>query len=367
MKFTSTQQNLTWGLSISEKILSRNFSLPIIQDVLISAEKNKGFIKISSTDLEIGVEVVIPAKIDEEGAVAAPAKLLSEFIRNLPNENVEFLEKNKKISILCKDYKANIKGDDPKEFPVIPTKQNTQEFLEVKIKDFLKGITCVINSVSMLDVKPEISGVFVCFKKKNIYFVATDSFRLSEKIINTEKTYENKAIIPKKTSDAIIRTFQNIEGALSIQVNNNQIIIKTDKITFVSRVIEGDYPSYEQIIPSKFTTEITILKDELVQHIKTAGLFSNKVSEVTLGANPKKQNIEILSQNQERGDHYSSIPCEVQGIGVKAIFNYHYILEGIQGISSENIKIKLNEPTTPVLIMSEEDGGFRYVVMPIKN
>jgi DNA polymerase-3 subunit beta len=208
----------------------------------------------------------------------------------------------------------------------------------------------------------------VCFKKKNIYFAATDSFRLSEKIINTEKTYEKKAIIPRKTSDAITRIFQNpdLNNTVSIQVNNNQILIKNSTVTFVSRIIEGDYPNYEQIIPNKFTTEINTLKEELVQHIKTAGLFSNKINEITLEANPKKQSIEISSQDQERGDHYSSIPCEVEGIAVRAIFNYQYLLEGIQNISSGGIKIKLNEPTNPVLITSEENDGLRYVVMPIK-
>ena len=367
MKFFSTQQNLTWGLSIAEKVLSRNFSLPILQDVLITAEKNKGFVKISSTDLEIGIEVVIPAKVEEEGTMAAPNKLLNEFIKNLPNENVEISEKNKKISILCKNYKVNIKGDDSAEFPFIPIKQNEEGGLEMKKETFLKGISCVVGSVSTLDVKPEISGVFVCFRKKNIYFVATDSFRLSEKVVSTEKTYENKVIIPKKTSDAITRIFQDAGDLINIQIGNSQIIVKNDKITFISRVIEGDYPSYEQIIPSKFTTEITILKEEFVRHVKTAGLFSNKINEITIEANLKKQNIEILSQDQERGDHYSSVPCEVGGVGVRAIFNYQYLLEGVQNISSQNIKIKLNEPTTPVLITAEENDGFRYVVMPIKN
>jgi DNA polymerase-3 subunit beta len=367
MKFISTQQNLTQGLSIAEKIIGRNFSLPILQDVLITSDKNKNLIKISSTDLEMGLEIIIPAKITEEGQAAAPAKLLSEFIRNLPNENVEFSEKNKKISIICKNYKANIKGDDPKQFPLIPIKQNTKSVAEIKKDDFLKGISSVINSVSILDIKPEISGVFVCFRKKSICFVATDSFRLSEKTVNIDGAQEMNVIIPKKTSDTIIKIFNDTNDTISIEVSNNQIIVKDTKVTFVSRVIDGEYPNYEQIIPNKFATQIKLSKTDLMQHIKTASLFSNKIKEVVFQINPEKQSIEILSTDEQFGDHHSTLACEAQGAEQRLVFNYQYLLEGMQNIISDNIQIKLNEPTTPVLIIGEENDGFRYVVMPIKN
>lgn len=367
MKFISTQQNLTQGLSLSEKIIGKNFSLPILQDVLMRSDKTKNLIKISSTDLEMGLEVSVPAKIIEEGEVASPARLLSEFIRNLPNENVEFSEKNKKISVICKNYKANIKGDDSNQFPLIPLKQNTEPVIEIKKDDFLKGIFSVINSVSTLDIKPEISGVFVCFRKKNMCFAATDSFRLSEKIINTEKIYDKKVILPKKTSDTIVKIFTEPNDIISIEVSNNQIIIKNKKVTFVSRIIDGEYPNYEQIIPNKFTTQITLQKSDLIRHIKTASLFSNKIKEVIFQINPNKQCIEILSTDEQLGSHYSSLACEIQGAAQTLMFNYQYLLEGAQNIASDNMQIKLNEPTTPVLIMGEESEGFRYVVMPIKN
>ena len=152
MQFTCTQQNLTYGLNIVEKIIGKNFSLPILQNILISCEKNKGYIKLSSTDLEMGIEVNIPAKIEEEGSVAVPAKLINNFIRTLPDEKISFLEKNKKINIQCGNYKSNIKGQDPKEFPIIP-QNNAEESFNIKSDSFISGLTPVISSVSLLDIK----------------------------------------------------------------------------------------------------------------------------------------------------------------------------------------------------------------------
>ena len=374
MQFTCTQQNLTYGLNIVEKIIGKNFSLPILQNILISCEKNKGYIKLSSTDLEMGIEVNIPAKTEEEGSVAVPAKLINNFIRTLPDEKISFLEKNKKINIHCGNYKAHIKGQDPKEFPIIP-QNNAEESFNIKSDSFISGLTPVISSVSLLDIKPEICGVFINFKKENIYFVATDSFRLAEKKIkNTkENKYLNKIIIPRRTCDIIMRIFQETEDVLNIQITNNQITIKNSphdqlapKIKLVSKIIEGEYPNYEQIIPNSFTTSIKVLKNDLIRHIKSASIFSNKIYEVALQVNPQKQVLEIISQDTEYGDHYSTLNCEIEGNSEKTVLNFNYLLEGLQNISSDTVLIKINQSTSPILISSVENEGFKYILMPIK-
>jgi len=376
MKFTCTQPNLAYGLSVAEKVIGKNFSLPILQNILVSCEKNTGFIRLSATDLEVGVEISVPAKIEEEGAVTVPAKLLNGFVRSLPEENVEFLEKGKKITIKCGNYKSNIKGEGAKEFPLIPVKQTTEAF-PIKKEDLLFGISSVMNSASILDVKPEISGVYIQFQEKETCFAATDSFRLSEKKINNDQknTYIDKIIIPKKGCDLIMRIFQDIdkEKNMTFQVTKNQICINSSnkdslfpKITFVSRIIDGEYPNYEQIIPSSFSTEIKVQKSDLIHHIKTASIFCGKTSEIGLQTNPAKKQLEITARDQEYGDHHSTLSCEIKGAEEKVLFNFQYLLDGIQNISSPVVSIKLNQATTPVLISATEGDGFRYVLMPVK-
>lgn len=377
MKFTCTQQNFLQGVSITEKIIGKIFSLPILYNILINCEKNTGCVKFSSTDLEIGIEVIVPAKIEEEGSITVPAKLLNNFIRNLPEENVEFSEKDKKVTIQCKNYKSNIKGEDAKEFPLIPDIKEDNVFT-VKKDTFFTGISSVINTTSLLDIKPEISGVYIQFCEDNTLFTATDSFRLSEKIIKNHKKNPtpNNVILPHRACDIALRIFQNINNLFNIQINENQIIIKniqentaTPKIKFVSRVINGEYPDYEQIIPNNFSTLVKIPRDELIQHIKTASLFSNKIKEIIFQIDSQKQKIDILAEDQERGDHHSVIPCKIEkseGKEEKVIFNFQYLLDGVQQVSTPMVLIKLNQPTTPVLISSTENDGFRYVLMPIK-
>ena len=375
MKFTCTHQNFLKGLNITEKVIGKNFSLPILQNILVSCEKNKGNLKLSSTDLEMGVEILIPAKIEEEGNIAIPAKLLGGFIRSLPSEKIEFSEKNRKVSIQCQNYKANIKGEDGREFPIIPQNLEEEGFL-TKSDIFLSGITPVVSSASLLDIKPEISGVYIQLRENDSLFTATDSFRLAEKTVKNDgkNNYVNSIILPRRTCDILVRIFEDLKGDFMVNIHSNQITIKnspqdpiTPKITFVSKVIDGDYPKYEQIIPTSFTTSIKAQKHELIQHIRTAGLFSSKIREVSLKTNSQKQCLEITSEDATYGDHHSTLHCEIEGKEGKSVLNFEYLLDGLQSISSDTILIKMNEPTTPILISSFKNEGFRYILMPIKT
>ncbi len=374
MKFICTQQNLTKGVTCAEKIISRNFTLPILQNILVQCEPQTGFVTFISTDLEMGLEIHIPAKVEERGAITVPAKLLSGLARSLPPENITISLKGNTLSLECKNYKSNIKGEAAGEFPLIPNSKNTDELL-VKSRDFLTGLAAVVSSASGLDVKPELTGVFTQFREDSVCFAATDSFRLSEKAIPLHKKslYIQKAIIPKKSADALLRIFEGQGEDLSLIVEDNQIFIKNkeadssfEKIRFVSRLVDGEYPNYEQIIPSSFRTTLRVSRDEIIRHIKSASLFSQKVNEVTMYANQKKQQLEILSQDQECGDYHSVLPCEIEGEEVRLAFNANYLLDGAQGMSGPMLSIKANQEASPILISSAEYDGFRYVLMPIK-
>lgn len=374
MKIICTQENLNKSIAIAEKAIGKSFTLPILQNILISAESGNSYIKLSATDLEVGIEVQIPAKVDQEGAITIPARLFSGFIRTLPQDNIEITENNKSVLIKCKNFKSTIKGESASDFPLMPTIKNSTSF-SLKGFDFSSGIVSVIHSVSNLDIKPEITGICIKFSETDTCFAATDSFRLAEKVIlgSEIKNVKHKLIIPRKTCDLISRVFTNSEDLLSIETDGAQLSIKNNpdssaymKINLVSRIIDGEYPDYEQIIPKKFLTSIDLSKDEFISHIRTASLFSSKINEVVLNINSEKQQMEISSKDQDYGEHNSIMPCSIEGGSIKATFNYNYLLEGLNTISSPNITIKMNEPSTPALITSSENDGFRYIVMPIR-
>jgi len=227
-----------------------------------------------------------------------------------------------------------------------------------------------------MEIKPEITGVLVNVKEDSICFVATDSFRLSEKSIQLNKpnSHCEKIIIPKRCCDGILKVFQGIDSDLTIQLSDSQIIVKnnsldalTPQIRFIGRLIDGEYPDYEQIMPKNFSKIAEVTKSEFTQRIKTASLFSNKINEITCAFNSKKQQIEIFAANQEYGDYLTVVPCSIQGEDEKITFNFQYLLDGMQYINSPNIYLKMNGPATPVLIEAVENEGFKYLVMPIRT
>lgn len=374
MKCICTQQNLLRGILIAEKIIARNATLPILQNILLTSEQKGSNIKLASTDLEIGVEITIPAKIEEEGSIAVPGRILSGLLRNLPGEKVEISEKSSSMSIRCANYTSNIKGESANDFPLIPAGSGKEE-LPIRSAELLAGISSVLYSCSALDIKPEISGVYLSVKNDGICFAATDSFRLAEKRIPyaLRESRPRTAILPRKTCDAILKIFEGFDYPLMLEIQDNQIIMKnipedpiTPSVRLVSRLIDGEYPQYEQIIPTSFLTEAEISRDEFIQHIKNASLFSNKINEIAVRLDEAKQRIEISSQDSVSGDFSSFIPCTIRGKERKLVFNFQYVLDGIQHMKSSHIFMKCNEEMTPALFMPSDADGFRYVVMPIK-
>lgn len=375
MKFISTQQKLNHCLSIVEKIIGRHFALPILQNTRVFCSKETSSVTLCSTDLEMGVEVIASSKIETDGGITIPTKLFCNFVKNLPNENITFEENNKNIYLACADHTSIIKGESEDDFPIIPHSESDGGFT-INASDFLSGLSAVVNSTSVLDIKPEITGVYIQPKEKEICFAATDSFRLSEKVIKiTDKnSYFSSMILPKRICETLVRIFQGCNEMLEIQSANNQIIVKNKpeppfslKIRFVGRCIQGEYPNYEQIIPTKFSKSALIPKNDFLQKIRNAALFSNKISEVVIFLNSKKQKLEIQAHNQQYGDYTAETPCSVEGNDEKITLNYQYLLDGIQNISSPTIIMKANEATAPVLIEPQEKEGFLYLIMPIKT
>lgn len=375
MKVTCTQQKLNQGLSICEKVIGRNLTLPILQNILFECD-NRGFIKFSSTDLEIGIEVVIPAKIEEEGNLTIPCKIFSDFTKNLPDEKIQITADNKQMSINCGQYKSKIKIESSKEFPLIP-KNKEDNCLIIKASDFCYALSSVINSVSSQDIKPEISGVYIKLKEEEIVLVGTDSFRLSEKKISVLKNSmgDRDFILPRKTCDVVMKIFENNAGDINICVEDNQIIFKNIsgeesagvKIRMISRLIDGQYPNYEAIIPQNFSTKICLVKDEFLKNIKIASVFSSKINDVNLSAHSKEGRLEISSKDQSFGDFSSTIKCDVDGENKDVVLNFLYLLDGLNSINSQEVCLSLNQPTTPVLLSSTGDKSFKYIIMPIKS
>lgn len=375
MKFQILQEKLKEGLNIIERITSKSLTLPILNNVLIIVEKS--FLNLSITDLEIGIKWWALTKVEKEGKTTIPSKLMLNFVNLLPNKKIEISEKNNSLNIECGEYKTKINGISADEYPLIPNVEK-EEFISLNGPSFCRDLAQIADIPALSNTRPEISGLYFSFQKDSVVVAATDSFRLGEKRIPLKgESYLNKnhsLILPQKTVKEIINIFSEKDTDLKIYFSPNQVMFEslmdeTDhpQIQVVSRLIEGDYPNYQEIIPKKFTTQLILNKDEFLNQIKTASLFSGKVSEIKLKVNPSKKELQILSQSSELGEHQSSIFGEAKGEEVELTFNYKFLIDGIAKAKGAEIILELNGDSGPGVIKSPSDNTYTYVVMPIKS
>jgi len=373
MNFTILAKELKKGLSFTEKITGKNLTLPILNNLLIEALPN--FLKISSTDLEVGIEWWGHCKTEKEGSIAVPAKFISQLVGVLPEEKIDIKTKGNTLLIEGKNIKTQIKGFSSEEFPIIP-KFLKDIYIEMDGKKLKDGLISVVDMVSTSQVKPEISGVYFSFNKGSIKLVATDSFRLAEKTIKDDfkNLFEKEInfILPQKTTRELINILPEEEGEkIRIYFSESQVMFETflpnsthPEINLVSRQIDGEYPSYEEIIPKTSKTKIILNKDELAKQIKMAGLFGGKTNEVLIKVG--ENNIEIKSQDDEIGESELSMSAITEGDEVKVSFNYRFILDALTNIKSSEISFEMQGNDRPALIKPVGDASYLYVVMPIR-
>jgi DNA polymerase-3 subunit beta len=373
MNFTILAKELKKGLSFTEKITGKNLTLPILNNLLIEALPN--FLKISSTDLEVGIEWWGHCKTEKEGSIAVPAKFISQLVGVLPEEKIDIKTKGNTLLIEGKNIKTQIKGFSSDEFPIIP-KFLKDIYIEMDGKKLKDGLISVVDMVSTSQVKPEISGVYFSFSKGSIKLVATDSFRLAEKTIKDDfkNLFEKEInfILPQKTTRELINILpEEDDKKIRIYFSESQVMFETflpnsthPEINLVSRQIDGEYPSYEEIIPKTSKTKIILNKDEFVKQIKMAGLFGGKTNEVLIKVG--ENNIEIKSQDDEIGESELSMSAITEGDEVKVSFNYHFILDALTNIKSSEISFEMQGNDRPALIKPVGDASYLYVVMPIR-
>jgi len=373
MKVEILKENLKNGLSIVEKIVGKNLSLPILDNVLISTEDN--YLSLSSTDLETAIKLWILTKIIKKGQVVVPAKFLSSFVSLLPNDKITLEEKKQGLYIECKSFKNQIQGFNPEEFPLIPEFKDL-EYLEVDNKKLCQGLSQIVDVASPSQSRPEISGIYFIFSKNTIKIVATDSFRLAEKNITLESPVKRDIsfILPQKPAREIINILGEKEGKVKIYFSPNQTLfefpmkdVPHPQVQIVSRLIEGEYPNYEEIIPTKFKTHVIVKRDEFLNQIKAASLFSGKINEVKIKIDANGKEVHVSAQDPDIGESQSSIPAKIEGEAIEVSFNHKFLIDGLLNIKSSEIVFDMSKEEGPCILKPVGDASYIYVVMPIKS
>ncbi len=373
MRLTIPKEELKEGVGIVEKIYQKTLTLPILQNILLKTEKN--ILKLSSTNLESGINWKGLAKIEKEGGICIPLKFFSNLLNLLPNKPIELEVNNLILNLKCNNYITQLKGFNPDDFPIIPI-LNEGDLIDIDNKEFCQSLSQILDIPSSSSVNPTISGIFLSFQNNLIKMVATDSFRLAEKklFLKTNLSKEYSLILPQTSTKEIVNIFKERDDNLKIYFSPNQILLESStnefsqpEIQYTSKLIEGEYPNYQEVIPKKYQTQIQIKKDEFLNQIKTASLFSGKISEVKLKINPKKEEIEVLSKNSDLGEYKGYLKGNIKGKEIDISFNYRFLISGISEIEGNDLICELTDKEKPVIFKSLNRDDYFYVVMPIKT
>lgn len=370
MRIICNTEKLKYALDSAERIITRHLTLPILGNFLLKTDKTG--LKIVSTNLEIGVIAWFPCKVIENGEITIPAKIFYSIISNLGSDKIELiLKKNNTLKILAEGYEADLKGENAKDFPIIPKLKQDLVF-EVEANVFCGALSQVVGLVSNSETRPEITGVFVSRSadSKKIAIVGTDSFRLGEKNISLESGGNNdnfSVIIPARTAAEAVRIFGGQNEKIKIVLEKNQISFESNKAELVSRLIEGNFPDYKKLIPQEFNTEVKVNKEDLLKKLKLVSLFSSRVNDISLSfVGGKGAKVKIFASDPDLGENTSDVPVTMSGENLQVKFNWKYLVEGVSLMNAPDIKLSFIDDIKPCLIRTDQDENFLYLVMPIR-
>jgi DNA polymerase-3 subunit beta len=365
MKVECSIEKIKNAISQVERITGKNLTLPILSSILLIASDKS--LKLRSTNLSLGIEIEIPAKVEKEGTVAISGSTLNAVFSNVSqNENVHLEDIDGNLMVKTKKSKIKLKGHSYEDFPTIPTVAGTS--FEVDSKKIMEGIKSVYYSSSVSDIKAEISSVFIYSHEENLYFVSTDSFRLAEKKIKIKNPPEAmRILVPFKNVIEILKVFGEFQGLIKVCFNKNQISFSSDNVYLTSRIIDGIFPDYKQIIPKDSSTDAVVLKQDLLNALKLSNVFSDKFNQVNLKIAPKEKVFELSSANNDVGENKTYLDAVVKGETVELGFNYKYFLDCFQSISTDSVSIKLSSAQRPMVISPVSDPSFTYLIMPMNR
>lgn len=366
MKVECSREKLYEALHKADKLTSKNATLPVLSCVLLEAVDS--FLTIKATNLDIGVEIKIPVKVLKEGTVAIPSSLFVSYISNLSKDHKLTLEVVKgTLFITNEKNESQIKTVSHEDFPSIPRLESTKTF-DISSDNLLDGLKSVWYSASTSSMKPELSSVYIYQKDDSIIFVATDSFRLAEKKVRVKNTNEFESVlIPFKNVSEIIRIFDQFDVDIQVVFDKNQIAFKTDGVYVVSRIIDGIFPDYNQIIPKTNSSEVVVLKNDLTQALKLSNIFANKFNQVTMTVRPSDGVFEIQSKDIDKGENRNVVQGTLRGVDIEISFNQRYITDSFNSIDSDSLTLYFNGSGKPLVIKGVGDTSFMYLVMPMNK
>ena len=373
MKFSCLQENLAKGLAIVGRAVATRSTLPVLSNILIATDE--GRLKLSATNLEVGINCWIGAKVEEDGATTVPARLLSDFVNSLPAERIDgqLVSRTQTLNLKCARYEANIKGIDAQEFPLILA-LSEDSGIGLEPAALREIINQVAFAAAMDESRPVLTGVLAEITGSKLTMAAADGFRLSVRTLELpqESPESGRYIIPARALQELARVSveENEPIRMTVAPNRSQVFFRMTDIDLISQLIEGTFPDYKQIIPKGHATHLVIDTSELLKAVRIASFFAREAANIVrLRITPGDQGmggkLTIMATSAELGDNVSEIEAAVDGEAIEIAFNAKYMMDVLGVISAPQVAIETTSPSSPGVIRPVGDMDFIHVVMPM--
>lgn len=377
MKITCKQQDLSRGLSIVGHAVSSRSTLPILANILLATDQ--GRLKLSATNLEIGINCWIDAEIQEEGTTTIPAKTITDLVSSLKQSQVDLTvpDDSHTISIKCQGVNATIKGMDPSEYPLIPSAEGGEAPISIDTPLLKEMIAQVAFAAADDDSRPVFTGVHVEVNNEQVTFAAADAFRLAVRIaaLPGQEQLSGNILIPARTLNELARILPS-EGIaqMIITPNRSQVLFHTENIDLVSRLIEGTFPNFRQIIPKEHSTRAVLETKEFAAAVKTVTPFARDSSNITRvkidgggsdGLEPGMLTIEATAEDV--GSNVSTVNAAVDGPEQQIIFNVKYLTDVLAVLDTPEVALEVSSAARPGVIKPVGSADYTYVIMPMST
>jgi DNA polymerase-3 subunit beta len=369
MKFSCQQRDILRALTISQKAVGATGVLPILENILLEANGQK--VEVLATNLEISISTTFAAKVKNEGKTTIPAKTIVSWVSLVGEGDVE-VEKSEgeNISFKTKGSKTNIKGISADEFPAIPVVER-EDAAVVKISDFKQALHQVVFAAASGGTRPVLSGVLMNATDEGLVLVGTDSYRLSERVVSWAKPAKGRfsCIVPAKTLQAIERILPLVDDSakeIEVVFSKNQIMFLFEGVQITSRLIDGQFPNYQQILPKAHKNEIEVDRKELIQVVKRVGIFARENSN-NIKLSVKGDEMHITTDATEIGTEDAAVAIKNSGEENLVSLNAQFLLDILLVLNGDKVTLRIGEKLAPVSVSSSRSDGFLHIIMPLKS
>lgn len=376
MKISCLQENLSKGLATVGRAVAARSTLPILSNILL--ESDEGRLRLAATNLEIGVNCWVGARVEEEGSITVPARLLTEFVNSLPPGQIdmELTERTQTLNLKCARFEANIKGIDASEFPAVPTAQSVGErnSLHLEADTFRRMIEQVVFAAATDESRPILTGVLAQFHQGSLTLAAADGFRLSvvSADVGVDLDEATSVIIPARALSELSRVSAEEEDPIEMFITpaRNQILFHLSNTDLVSQLIEGNFPDYNQIVPKAHSARTLVSTEELLKAVKVAFLFARDAAniirlKIVPGDELTPGQMIVTGTSAEFGDNVSELDASVEGDGVEIAFNARYMIDALSAAGTSEVALETSTTSSPGVILPVGGDGFLCVIMPM--